>query len=98
MLQLADASRDAVETVNYNIDGMKPSPDAGQLADAVRARITGAVIDFAPDPAIQSLFADNHPVDDSCARDEWGWRPTFDHVAMVDDFVAELQRAPDRYR
>ena len=97
MVQLADAPRDAIKTVNYNLDGIKPAPTAAQLADAVRAKLPAAAIDFVPDPKIQALFATHHPIDDSCARAEWGWSPTFDHVAMVEDFLRELNDNPERY-
>ena len=99
MLRLAAAPRDAIETVNYNIDGAKPTPSAAQLADAVRARIPDAAIDFQPDPTIQAVFDKSvHAVDDSRARREWGWTPSYEQGAMVEDFLAELAQHPERYR
>jgi threonine 3-dehydrogenase len=98
MVQLADAPRDAIRSVNYNLAGVTPSTTMGELADAVRARLPGAQIDFQPDPAIQPLFAKPHPLDDTRARKEWGWSPTMDHEAMVDDFLAELREHPERYQ
>ena len=97
MVQLADTPRDAIQTVNYNLDGIKPAPTAAQLADAVRAALPDAKIDFVPDPTIQKLFAEHHPIDDSRAAAEWGWAPQFDHLAMVEDFLRELRDNPDRY-
>jgi threonine 3-dehydrogenase len=97
MVQLADAPRDAVRTVNYNLNGVQPPPTMGALADTVRARLPDARIDFEPDPAIQPYFEKRHTLDDSCARAEWGWSPTMDHEAMVDDFLAELRQHPERY-
>ncbi len=97
MIELADAPRDAIRTVNYNLGGTSPLPTMAELADAVRARVPDAKIDFQPDPSIQHLFAKPHPIDDTCARAEWGWCPTMDHVAMVDDFLDELRRHPERY-
>ena len=97
MVELADAPRDNIRTVNYNLGGLQPVPNAGQLAEAVRAVLPGARIDFDPDPMVARLFAEEHPVDDSRARAEWGWSPTFDHHAMVEDFLAELRDHPERY-
>ncbi|MFN0090500.1 MAG: NAD-dependent epimerase/dehydratase family protein [Acidimicrobiales bacterium] len=98
MLQLADAPRDAIQTVNYNLGGVAPSPTAGQLADAVRRRLPDAKIDFEPDPAIQPLFAVRREIDDTRARAEWGWAPHLDHDAIVEDFIRELADHPERYR
>ncbi len=97
MVELADAPQAAIQTVNYNLGGVQPVPNAGQLAEAVRAVLADAHIEFDPDPMIARLFAKEHPVDDSRARAEWGWTPTFDYHAMVTDFLAELRNHPERY-
>jgi len=97
MVELAQAPRDAIRSVNYNLGGVQPETTMGQLAAAVRARIPDARIDFQPDPAIQPLFEKRHPLDDSRARAEWGWAPTMDHEAMVDDFITEVRNHPERY-
>ena len=48
-------------------------------------------IDYEIDPLRQGI-ADSWPdsLDDSVARAEWGWRPTYDLDAMVDDMLANL--------
>ena len=95
-VRLAEAPPERIETVNYLVDGRKPTPTAAEIAEAVRARIPDARIDFDPDPELQPLLDGlGRPIDDSRAREEWGWRPTFDIVAMVDDF---LQTLDDRDR
>ena len=98
MLRLADAPAEAIRTVNYVIDGIKPAPTAGEEAEAVRRRVPSADIRFEPDPAIQPLLdKGTSSIDDSCARQEWGWSPTFGLDAMVEDFIEELRRHPERY-
>ena len=97
MVQLADAPREAIRTVNYNMAGMRPSPTVGDLADAVRARLPEAKIDFVAEPDIQALFATAREVDDTPARTEWGWAPRYDHGEIVDDFLAEMRDHPQRY-
>jgi len=37
------------------------------------------------------------PIDDSQARSEWGWRPSYDFASAVDDFLGELEEHPERY-
>ncbi|HJP22055.1 MAG TPA: NAD-dependent epimerase/dehydratase family protein [Alphaproteobacteria bacterium] len=86
---LARAAKDSIKTVNYLVDGVKPTPSAGELANAVRAKLPEAQIDFQPDPKIQPLIdAVVRPVDDGRAREEWGWQPTHDLDRMVDEFLA----------
>lgn len=93
-IRLAEAPKDSIRTVNYIVDGVKPTPSAGDLADAVRERLPDARIDFKPDPAIQPLLDDMvRPLDDTRAREEWGWQPTHDLSRIIDDFLAAL-RAP----
>lgn len=91
-IRLAQAPRDRIKTVNYMVDGVKPSPSAGELAEMVRAKVPGAEIDFKPDPAIQAALDDMiRPLDDTKARQEWGWQPTHDLNKIVDDFLAALE-------
>lgn len=77
--------------VNYLVDGAKPTPNAGDIAEAVRAKIPNAKIDFVPDPSKAMLHGRSQTIDDSRARQEWGWRPTHDLPRMIDDFLAALK-------
>jgi threonine 3-dehydrogenase len=98
MIQLGQAPLERIMTVNYLVDGPKPTPTVGELAELVTKRIPGAAITFAPDPALQALLDQLlRPLDDSRARAEWGWQPAYDLALMVDDFLAELHRHPERY-
>ena len=89
-VQLARAPLENIKMVNYLVDGAKPTPTAGDIADAVRAKIPGARIDFVPDPTKPALHGRSQAIDDSCARDEWGWQPTHDLSRMIDDFMEAL--------
>lgn len=96
-IQLASAPRAAIKTVNYIVDGVKPTPSAGELAAAVRAKLPEARIDFVPDPKIQPLLKDMvRPLDDSKAREEWGWQPSHSLERIVEDFLAALRRRAAR--
>jgi len=89
-VQLARAPRENIKMVNYLVDGAKPTPTAGDIADAVRAKVPGARIDFVADPTKPALHGRSQAIDDSHARDDWGWKPTHDLIRMIDDFVAAL--------
>ena len=89
-IDLAAAPLDDIKTMNYLVDGVRPTPTAGELADAVQSRVPGAQITFDVDPAAAISLARNLTIDDAVARAEWGWEPAFGLDAMIDDFLADL--------
>jgi len=56
---------------------------AGELAAAIRQHIPDFVCDYQPD--FRQAIADSWPrsIDDSAARQEWGWTPAYDLAAMT---------------
>ncbi len=98
IVQLAEAPQENIKTVNYLIDGVKPTPSAGELAAMVQAKVPGAQVDFKPDLELQRIaHASLRPLDDSKARQEWGWAPTYDLERIVEDFLQEVRQYPQRY-
>ena len=94
-VQLAQAPRQAITTVNYLVNGVTPTPSARELADMVRSRVSGARIEFKPDGNIQQLIQESlRPLDDQRARQEWGWEPRYDLENLVDDFLQDLRNNP----
>lgn len=97
-LQLAAAPVEHIKMVNYLIDGVTPTPSVEQLAATVRERVPSAQIDFQLDPELQAIL--DHalrPVDGSRAAEEWGWQPSYDLEGIVDDFIEEMKKYPERY-
>lgn len=88
-LMEADAGRISVR-MSYNIGAA--SFTAGELAEALERRVTGFRVHFQPD-ARQDI-ADSWPssVDDSMAREDWGWKPAFDATALCDDMLKNLKQ------
>ncbi len=86
--ELGQAPSENIKTVNYLVDGVKPTPSAAELAQKVKSRIPAAAIDFQPDenwkPVLDLIAL---PIDDSRAREEWGWRPRHDYDAIIDNFL-----------
>lgn len=89
-LDLAAAPIGDIETINYLVDGPRPTPSAGELADAVRARIPNAAITFEPVPEVPTRLL---RIDDSFARREWAWQPAYGLDAMIDDFLDQVGSA-----
>ena len=91
-VQLASAPDGDITTVNYLVDGIIPTPSAGEIATAVCARLPDANIAFDVDEERQTILdAALMPMDDSRARDEWGWAPEYGLDAAVDDLIQQTR-------
>lgn len=90
IVDLANAPADRIKTINYLIDGVKPILTAAQMADKVKAKIPGTKIDFKPNEELRAILKIGAvPIDDEPARTEWGWKPSYDYDAIIDDFLAQ---------
>ena len=88
MLMEADLSRLRYHT-EYNLSGLSFS--AGELAAEIQKHIPDFVCTFEPD--FRQQIADSWPrtIDDTPAREDWGWAPKYDLAAMVEDMLAKLR-------
>jgi nucleoside-diphosphate-sugar epimerase len=100
MMYMPDALRGAMDLMDapdarlrhrnaFNVTAMQLTPAI--LADAIRAHIPDFTMEYDVDPVRQRI-AESWPrrLDDSAAREEWGWRPEYDMPAMVEDMLARL--------
>ncbi len=73
----------------FNVTAMQLTPEG--LADEIRKHIPDFRIDYDVDPVRQAI-ADSWPdrIDDSAAREEWGWGPNFDGATMAADMLEHL--------
>jgi threonine 3-dehydrogenase len=90
LLRLHDAPVATLSRSSYNVQGF--SPTAGEIAAEVRDRIPGAKISFKPEGEKQRVL-DSWPrrLDDTPARDDWGWRPASDLKSAVDGYVSAIR-------
>ena len=74
---------------DFNVGAM--SFDVKELADSIKQYIPDFTVDYAPDK--RQAIADSWPnsIDDSCAREEWGWKPAWLLDAMTKDMIERLQ-------
>jgi nucleoside-diphosphate-sugar epimerase len=65
---------------------------AGELASEIQKHIPEFVCEYEPD--FRQDIADSWPnsLDDSAAREEWGWQPSFDLAAMTEDMLKVLSQ------
>lgn len=100
MLYMDDAIRATLELMftnpdkiqvrtSYNLAGMSFSP--AEIAASIQKHIPGFSISYKPD--FRQAIADSWPqsIDDSKAREEWGWKPNFDLEGMTEDMLMHLR-------
>jgi nucleoside-diphosphate-sugar epimerase len=75
----------------FNVTAMSFDPEI--IAAEIKKHIPGFVMDYKVDPVRQGI-AESWPnkMDDSCARKEWGWKPTFDLPTMTKDMIQVLTK------
>lgn len=90
-LDLADADFDSLVHHNdFNVGAL--SVTAGEIAGSIREHIPDLKVTYEPD--YRQQIADTWPcsVDDSAAREEWGWSPGWDLASMTADMLEKLGR------
>ena len=90
VIELMEAPAEALTHRNaFNVTAMQFTP--AELAAEIRAHVPGFRIDYNPDPLRQSI-ADSWParLDDSEAREQWGWRHRYELPDMVADMFRGL--------
>jgi nucleoside-diphosphate-sugar epimerase len=101
MMYMPDALRAVLELMGadparlrhrnaFNVTAMSFTPE--ELAAEIRRHLPGFTLRWAVDPVRQAI-ADSWPqaLDDSAAREEWGWRPEYDLAAMTADMIEKLR-------
>lgn len=75
----------------FNVTAMSFTPE--QLADEIKKHISDFSIHYNIDPVRQSI-ADSWPqhMDDSAARQEWGWQARYDLAVMVKDMLEHMRK------
>ena len=100
MMYMPDALRSAVELMEadpaklvhrncFNVTAMSFDPEI--IAAAIRKHMPDFRLEYKVDP-IKQAIANSWPnsMDDSAARDEWGWKPEFDLDSMTSDMLEKV--------
>jgi nucleoside-diphosphate-sugar epimerase len=88
-LMNADRAKITVRT-SYNLGGLTFS--AEDLAREIKKYIPEFFVDYHPD--FRQQIADSWPmsIDDTAARMDWGWKPTYDLPLMARDMIEKLSK------
>jgi nucleoside-diphosphate-sugar epimerase len=100
MMYMPDAIRAAMDVMEadpdrlghrnaFNVTAMQLAPE--DLAAEIRRHLPDFQLDYDVDPVRQTI-AESWPdrIDDSAAREEWGWKPEYDAPSMTADMLAHL--------
>lgn len=102
MMYMSDALKAAVEIMeadpaklihrnSFNIASMSFDPEI--IYSAIKKRIPDFKMRYEVDP-VREAIAQSWPdkMDDSCARNEWGWKPEVSFEQMVDIMIEALRK------
>ncbi|MFI3287731.1 MAG: NAD-dependent epimerase/dehydratase family protein [Rikenellaceae bacterium] len=75
----------------YNVTAMSFTPEI--LFAKIKERIPTFEYEYAVDP-VKDAISEGWPdrLDDTCAREQWGWNPKWTLDAMVDDMLENLRK------
>ena len=100
MMYMPDALKSAIDIMEadpgklkhrnaYNVTAMSFAPE--DVASEIKKHIPEFVIEYNVDPVRQAI-AESWPnsLDDSAARNDWGWEPEYDLASMTKDMLEKL--------
>ncbi|MFZ9469832.1 MAG: NAD-dependent epimerase/dehydratase family protein [Rickettsiales bacterium] len=101
MMQMEDAIRGTIELANYDFNKLKNYCDfnfAGvsfsceELANEIKKHLPDFTISYQPD--FRQNIADSWPksIDDSQAKQQWGWKAEYDLAKLTKHMLSNLQK------
>jgi nucleoside-diphosphate-sugar epimerase len=73
----------------YNIAAMSFTP--AELAEEIRKHVQDFAIEYRPDHRQAIADSWTESIDDTIAREEWGWRPRYDLATMTEDMIRRMR-------
>ncbi len=101
MMYMPDAIRATIELMeapvekisirtSYNISGLSFSPK--EIAAEIKKHLPEFTISYEPDYRQQIAKSWPQSIDDSVARNDWGWKPKYDLAALTGDMIENLEK------
>lgn len=89
-IDLMDAPKDKIGIrYSYNLAAMSFTP--GEIASEIQKHIPEFKVVYKPDFRQEIASSWTESIDDSRARADWGWNPTFDLASMTIDMLNNLK-------
>jgi len=96
IIQCAEAPLEKIKMGVYVLAGMYLS--AQELVDNIKKFIPHALLEFEPDTEKVGIIKGlSKPIDERCARDEFGWVSQYPIERTIEDFIKELRDNPEKY-
>lgn len=89
IIDLFNADSEKLRTRIYNVNVMSLTPL--EIINSIKKHIPDFSCSFKPDYRQQIAESWPHSIDDTYARDDWGWSPDFDLDAMTKDMITKLR-------
>ncbi|MEF8879871.1 MAG: NAD-dependent epimerase/dehydratase family protein [Candidatus Thermoplasmatota archaeon] len=101
MMYMPDCIKSTIDFMEADVDDLEHHCDfnvtamsfsAGELAEEIKKHIPDFEISFEPD--YRQDIAESWPssIDDTPAREEWGWQPDYDLESMTKDMIEKLSK------
>ncbi len=101
MMYMPDCIKATIDLMEADLSGLKHHSDfnmaamsfsPAELVAEIKKHIPEFTCEYAPD--FRQAIADSWPmtIDDSAAREEWGWEPDYDLAAMTADMLEKLRQ------
>jgi nucleoside-diphosphate-sugar epimerase len=99
MMYMPDCIKASIDLMEADLSGLKHHADfnlaamsfsPAELVTEIKKHIPDFTCEYKPD--FRQAIADSWPktIDDSAAREEWGWQPSYDLAAMTVDMLDKL--------
>ena len=89
IIDLFNADSEKLRTRIYNVNVMSLTPV--EIISSIKRHIPEFSCSFKPDYRQKIAESWPHSIDDSLAREEWGWSPAFDIDGMTQDMITRLR-------
>ena len=90
-LQLMEAPAQQIKVrTSYNLNGMSFTP--AEIYTQIRQFYPDFTINYQPDFRQQIADSWSESIDDSAARQDWGWRSQYDLAEMTKDMIYQLKK------
>ena len=107
MMYMPDCIKGTIDLMDADISKLKHHCDfnltamsfsVGELVDEIKKHIPEFTCDYKPD--FRQAIADSWPrsIDDSAAREEWGWKPEYNLPTMTKDMLDKLSKRYEKLK
>ncbi len=107
MMYMPDCIKGTIDLMDADISKLKHHCDfnltamsfsVGELVDKIKKHIPEFTCDYKPD--FRQAIADSWPrsIDDSAAKEEWGWKPEYNLPTMTKDMLDKLSKRYEKLK